>query len=125
MATTPFQRFDYEEWAALARESPAIFEEMRRREIENVIANAPVRVQQRLRGLQWRIDMERQKCANPMAACLRLYSMMWDAVLDEHGFISALQLLTNPDSSVQEWKRVDKEAQILLFETHKHKNKPH
>lgn len=125
MATTPSQRFNYEEWAALARESPAIFEEMRRREIENVIANAPMRIQQRLRGLQWRIDMEREKCANPLSACLRLYSMMWDAVLDEHGFVSALQLLTKPDLSLQDWKRVNRKAQILLFEKHKHKNEPH
>ena len=125
MASTPSQRFDYEEWAALARENPAGFEELRQREIEAVIATAPLRVQQRLRCLQWRIDMERQKCANPLSACLRLYSMMWDAVMDEHGFLSALQYLTNPDLTVQDWKRINRTAQILPFSAHNKKNEPH
>lgn len=125
MATIPSQRFDYDEWVLLARENPVAFEEMRQREIDDLIATAPVGVQQRLRCLQWRIDMERQKCANPLSACLRLYSMMWDAVMDEHGFLSALQFLANPDLSVQDWKHANRTAQILSFADHKHKNEPH
>lgn len=125
MSTTQSRRFDYDKWASLARDNPTAFEEMRQREIEYVIAAAPMRVQQRLRCLQWRIDMERKKCANPLSACLRLYSMMWDAVMDEHGFVSALQLLADPDASVKDWKYLGSTAKILPFRSHKPKNEPH
>lgn len=125
MVTIPSQRFNYDEWVALARENPAAFEEMRQNAIESMIAAAPMRMQQRLRCLQWRIDMERKKCANPLSACLRLYSMMWDAVMDEHGFLSALQFLANPGFSAQDWTHAEKTAQILSFADHKQKNEPH
>lgn len=107
--------FDYEDWAALARDNPAAFEEKRKREIENVISRAPMRLQQRLRCLQWRIDMERDRSPNPLAACIKLYSMMWDSVVAEHGFLSALQLLTEQDSHLAEWKKPGKRAQVLPF----------
>ena len=125
MATTSSQRFDYDKWAALARDNPAAFEVMRQHEIDGVIATASVSLQQRLRCLQWRIDMERKKCANPLSACLRLYSMMWDTVLDEHGFVSALALLANPDLSIKNWQHGGKTAQILPFTDAKQSNKPY
>jgi hypothetical protein len=69
--------FDFQKWAKLARENGAEFERQRRAAIEAVIAGAPPAHQQRLRGLQFRIDMERSRSATALGACVRINSLMW------------------------------------------------
>ncbi|TCV90455.1 uncharacterized protein DUF3135 [Sulfurirhabdus autotrophica] len=103
------------DWATLVKEDPIAFEEKRRQEIENLISRAPARLQHRLRCLQWRIDLERKRSSNPLSACLRLYSMMWDSILSDRGFLQALQKLTGEDLSVKERNPTIKSAQILPF----------
>jgi hypothetical protein len=71
-------RFDLAEWQRLAREDPAQFERRRHETIEAVIAQAPEALQPRLRGLQFRIDLERTRAKTPLGAAIRLHSMMWD-----------------------------------------------
>ena len=72
--------FDFDEWALLARTAPDEFEQRRRALIESLISSSGhVR---RMRGLQWRIDLERMRARNPMDACVRLSNMMWDSFLD-------------------------------------------
>ena len=82
---------DFELWAKLAESDPGAFEEKRRQMLEEFIASAPAHLQQRLERLQWRIDQERGKCGNPLSACVRLYSMMWDSVCGDNGLLWALQ----------------------------------
>jgi len=83
--------FDFDEWAQLARRDPQAFEARRRAAIEVFIHNAPARRLRRLRGLQFRIDLERRRAGTPMAACIRLNSMMWDLVLGREGLRERLQ----------------------------------
>jgi type VI protein secretion system component VasF len=65
----------------MARHDPEGLERLRRRLCEQIIErNADARRQHRLRGLLWRIDHERQRARTPLAACLRLHSLMLDAV---------------------------------------------
>jgi len=72
--------FDFDDWAMLARTAPDEFEQRRRDVIESQISSSDnVR---RLRGLQWRIDMERKRAHTPMKSCLRLSTLMWDAFVD-------------------------------------------
>jgi hypothetical protein len=71
-------RFDLVEWQRLAREDPAQFERRRRETIEAAIAQAPEALRPRLRGLQFRIDLERTRAKTPLGAAIRLHSMMWD-----------------------------------------------
>lgn len=109
------QHFDYEKWALLARENPTKFEKIRQREIERMILASPSSIQKRLRGLQWRIDMERRKCPNALSACLRLYTMMWDAVTEDNGFVNALNSLKNMNE-FRKWRQSDvNNAKILYF----------
>lgn len=82
--------FDATEWMALAETDPEEFEAQRRDAIDHLISQAPERLRQRLRCIQWRIEMERRKCATPLAACLKLNQMMWDFVFAEHGFVNTL-----------------------------------
>ena len=82
--------FDFEAWAKLAESDPSAFEAQRRAHIERVIAEAPPERQARLRGLQWRIDMERKKHRHALASCTHLFNKMWSAVYDEGGLSDAL-----------------------------------
>ena len=84
------EQFNFSEWSQLAIEDPAGFEKRRRRVIDQIISHFPEAKQKRLRMLQWRIDRERDRSATPMAACIRLSSMMWDSVLGEHGLLETL-----------------------------------
>jgi hypothetical protein len=82
--------FDFDHWAALARDDPARFEELRRDRVDELIQQSSPRQRQRLRGIQFRIDMERRRSASPMGACVRIQSLMWDSVLGPDGFYERL-----------------------------------
>ncbi|HKJ08805.1 MAG TPA: DUF3135 domain-containing protein [Gammaproteobacteria bacterium] len=84
---------DFEQWAALAASDPEAFEAQRAQVIDAAIRRAPRPKQQRLRGLQWKLDHVRQLSGTPMAACLRMSNMMWDSVLKEGGLLDAFQSL--------------------------------
>lgn len=107
--------FDFDEWAALASADPVAFEAKRRQAIEALIAEAPEHIRHRLRCFQWRIDQERQKCSNPLSACLRLYTMMWDSVYAERGLLWALQMLSGRDSPLGGTEKAARSAEILTF----------
>jgi hypothetical protein len=85
--------FDFDEWAALAQSDPQAFESRRLALIEDYLGQFPSPEQRRLRGLQFRIDMERRRARTPMAACLRLSAMMWDSLLGAHGLKQALDAM--------------------------------
>ncbi len=70
--------FDPQYWLELAKDDPEAFERARLEAIETFIASAPPEVQDRLRGLQCRIDLERRKAKTPLGAAVRLQSLMWD-----------------------------------------------
>lgn len=88
---------DFDEWQALAKSDPQEFEARRTQVIEDFIQSAPDDLQRRLRGLQFRVDMERRRAANPLSACMRISDMMWDAVLREGGLRDALHGRINTD----------------------------
>lgn len=82
--------FDFDYWKNLAKDDPELFETKRREAVDGMINAAPTRSQQRLRGLQWRVDMERRKAKSPIDSCTRVYSMMWDSVYAKGGMLEAL-----------------------------------
>ncbi len=75
--------FNFDDWVDLARDDMQAFEQRRVACIEAMITRADGPNQRRLRHLQWRIEMERQRTRTPLQACLRLSAMMWDSVLDD------------------------------------------
>lgn len=88
--------FDFDAWAQLAKSDPEAFEAQRQKLIDDFIANAPEAVRNRLTGAQWRIDMERRRSDNPLQACMRISSMMWDMIYADRGFLWSLQVLSDP-----------------------------
>lgn len=85
------QEFDFDLWAELAERDPAAFEQQRAELIEELLQAAPAERQQRLRGLQWRIDRTREQASNPLAACIRISQMMWDSLLGSNGLLEVLE----------------------------------
>lgn len=110
--TCPTPRtFNFDEWSLLARRDPAAFEARRAALIEDVLSRFPTPGQRRLRGLQFRIDMERRRARTPMAACLRLSSLMWDSLLGAHGLRNALDTLLHDVSAAGKTNRSASHAQ--------------
>lgn len=71
--------FDFQAWTDLANYDPAEFEAQRRLAVDRLIDACGGG--QRLRGMQFRIDLERRRARTPLKACLTLYGMMWDSLL--------------------------------------------
>jgi hypothetical protein len=88
--------FDFAGWARLAREDPQAFERERARLIGQLIEAAPAEQRPRLEALQWRVEQVRRLSRTPLAACLKLSSMMWERVTGEHGLLAHLQRLDGP-----------------------------
>lgn len=80
--------FVFDEWKELAERNPEAFEFTRQRMIDSLIAEA--NESERLKCLQWRIDVERERSKTPMSACVRLSNMMLNSLYSETGLASAL-----------------------------------
>lgn len=110
--------FDFDQWVALAVADMEAFEAKRQAMIEAIIVSSPTYLQPRLRGLQFRIDMERRRSKTPLAACMRISEMMWDMVLGEDGLKASLEALENMLSGqdVPAQKAPQTAAKVLSFE---------
>ncbi len=75
------QDYAFEDWRHLHESDREAFELRRREALESVIQAAPADMQTRLRGLQFRLDMERARAGSGLASCLKAQSMMWDSLL--------------------------------------------
>jgi hypothetical protein len=104
---------NFDEWAALAATDPEAFERQRASLVNQVLDHTPERRQERLRGLQWRIDRVRERSATPLAACIRISGMMWDSVMGEGGLVEVLQGLRKLE--IPGAKRAATAAQVLPF----------
>ena len=100
-------KYDFDEWKALAEKDPEAFEQQRQQAIEHMITSVPQERQQRLRGLQWRVDVERAKYKNALMGCRQAFNMMWDSVYSEHGLQRALNFDLPQHRAVQ--------AEVLAF----------
>lgn len=69
--------FDFDAWATLAKENPAEFERQREAALRSSIESAPPEHRQRLEGLQFQLNMERQRAGTALGSCLRFNSLMW------------------------------------------------
>lgn len=87
--------FDFEHWAGMAKKNPEAFETMRKKCLAELIEQAPERVRRRMEGLQWQVEVIRERSANPMAACLSISQMMWDSVTGERGLLAAFEAPAN------------------------------
>ena len=85
--------YAFEDWQRLHASDPEAFEIRRKEALEAVIQTAPARMQQRLRGVQFRADMERTRAGSDLASCLKAQSMMWDSLLRLRDALAELSVL--------------------------------
>ncbi len=105
--------FDFDHWMKLAKEDPQAFESARQAKVEEFIASQQAFAQERLRRLQWRIEMERQRASNPMDAAIRIYDMMWESM--GSNFEALERLAISLDDSRGEVPAMP-EAKVLPFQ---------
>ena len=108
------QPFNFDEWLELAKSDPEGFEQRRQAVIEIYLSGLPPSKQRRLRGLQFRIDMERRRAHTAMGACIKLSSMMWDALVGPGGLTASIQLLATSQSPATN-AEPPRNAQVLSF----------
>ena len=83
---------EFEDLVKMAKEDPEGLENLRKECIDEIINSANDEDQRRrLRGLQFKIDMEREKAKNPMAACIKLSQMMHDSFAKLRDLLKELQ----------------------------------
>lgn len=69
----------------LARNDPEGLEELRQTLTSSIIDAAPTEAnRRRLRGLQFQVDMEREKAKTPLAATIRISELMCQSLADLH-----------------------------------------
>lgn len=66
----------------LACDDPRAFEALRDELVASCIESAPERLQQRLYGLQFRVDAIRRLSRSPLGALMKIHAMMWRSFLD-------------------------------------------
>lgn len=63
----------------MAQRDPEGLERLRVELCDQLIQSAPEAYRRKLRGLQFRVDMERRRAKSPMAACIAISAMMHDS----------------------------------------------
>ena len=105
---------DFDELLLLAQQDPEALERLRCELVEDLIDNAgDDTLKRRLRALQCRIDLERQRCNSPMSACLRLSQMMHDSLLDLRDSLQAPAVF-------RQQRRENRPATIIAFKSVSH-----
>ena len=82
--------------STLARIDPDSFESLRSELIEELIDSASERMKPRLRGMQFRIDCERQLSHSALGMTVKLYGLMWESFLNLNG---CLQDFIKPETA--------------------------
>ncbi len=93
MSVLEIAGYPFEELVRMAKEEPDTFEAVRANAIQAVIESVPVRRRTRLEGLQWRIDMVRQRSNSPLQACSKISNMMWESVVAPGGLHDTIEAL--------------------------------
>lgn len=91
----------------LAENAPERLETLRRTMVEQVIEGADATQRRRLQGLQAQIDLIRRGSPNPLAACVRISSMMCDSLAEMR------RTLVGEDTKV----RISHNGSIIPFPT--------
>jgi len=93
------RKFEFDAWVKLSQKDPEAFEAMREAQINKFIDGCDEEKQQRLRCLQWKIDIVRNKSDSPLAACVAISDMMWDSLERLHRVYYEYEGITAQDAN--------------------------
>ena len=88
MNQTAFPGID--ELIKLAESDPQALEILRKQWCDHVIDSAPERYHQRLKGIQFQVDMQRRKSNNSLHSCIKISEMMMQSYEDLQTVLSQL-----------------------------------
>jgi len=71
---------DFETLIELSKTDPRALDRIKQEASAALIDEAPAKYQQRLRGLQFQIDMEVRKAKSPMEGCIRISQLMQESL---------------------------------------------
>jgi hypothetical protein len=94
----------FDELLKLAQQDPDKLESLRQSCVDDIIDSAPEHFQRRLRGLQFQIDMEREKASNPVSSCIRISQMMHEGLANLHQVITQQPLPEKAETALEENK---------------------
>lgn len=93
-------KFNFDEWAELAKQDPASFELKRQQAIDTTIQRASPEVQQRLRGLQFAVDSYRL-FHTPLSCCVKFNVMMHQSLAQLRDSLKSFQQSSHQDQQNQ------------------------
>ena len=70
---------EFDQLREMAQKDPEGLERLRVQLCDQLIQSAPEAYRRKLRGRQFRVDMERRRAKTPMAACIAISGMMHDS----------------------------------------------
>lgn len=109
--STPLGEIDlpaFDDLTKMAQSDPKALESLRQRITQEVITGAPTHMRERLSGLQFQIDMVRQRNDHPIVTCAKISDMMNKQLGDLR------MALTAPDAYLD--ARTSNKATVLPFE---------
>ena len=87
----------FDQLVKMAKEQPDALEQLRQQEVERIIHEAPPECRQRLRGLQFQIDAQRQlHKGSPMGACMKISQMMHESFAELRGWLNEVTGTNDP-----------------------------
>ena len=101
---------DFDTLKRLAVAEPERLDELLQQQVEGLIDRGSPQQQMRLRGLQFRIDCQRQLAKNNLDSCIRIANMMHDSVYTMRRHIIQLQ----EESLAQAEERLPPDNVIVL-----------
>ena len=107
--------YDWAHWSALAARDPEAFERERRAAIDAFIGEASPELQPRLKGLQFRIDLERQRSSTALGASIRLNRLMWDSFTELRTALENLRDASSTRPAAVAPSTVPRVAAVLEF----------
>ncbi len=96
----------------LAQHDPEALEQLRLEQVKNLIDNAPPQLQQRLRGLQFEIDAQREIHSSALGACIKISEMMHESFFRLRNLLN--QFSEQPTSS-SVYVEPPRKAKVLHF----------
>ncbi|MFT6122117.1 MAG: hypothetical protein ACJASG_000639 [Oleiphilaceae bacterium] len=72
----------FEALLALAKEDPVEFEALRDQLCKQIVDQAPEHISRRLKGLQFKINMERRRSKTALKSCLELSKLMNNSLIE-------------------------------------------
>lgn len=109
---------DFDTLRRLAVAEPERLDELLRQQIEGLIDRVRPEQQQRLRGLQFRIDCQRQLAKNNMDSCIRIAAMMHDSFYSMRSEMIQLNVNLYADQAP-----IYRENNVVSFFDYYHKKK--